>query len=501
MEPSLNTFPSLDQVADPGASIAATEGSYKPLLFRYLWRSNLPSLRWRLLAAWLLAGVSCVLLGLLADASHWSSGVPLKFGSVELFVSLYPPQIICLLLTLCLGWTWGAIPAYATSLILALHGGMPAMWALLFACGNPLGFAIMTIGYQAIPIRRELPGWIAALAFIQWSFVAAIFSSVAALIWSYTNQLRQSRLLDNWQGWWLGDFLQSVFIAGPLLAWLWPLVQRWRLGHPELFEDFTATRRRVLGLLAAVTAGIIFFAFETVRLSTRHSSLALPDDFGVLRHNVDVTQKTLWVLFWVFSELFLFIALMGYQLYEYWQRANEKLMDELRHTNAALNHLARTDGLTGLLNRRAVDNHLQSEFDRALRTGNFPSLLIIDIDHFKLINDRFGHPAGDTVICRIAAMIQETVREIDIAARYGGEEFLVMLPETDGAQALKLAERLRKKVLDEEISHETYRIRCQISIGVSCLRAQDTDHAVWLYRADQALYAAKAGGRNQVVVG
>ncbi len=163
--------------------------------------------------------------------------------------------------------------------------------------------------------------------------------------------------------------------------------------------------------------------------------------------------------------------------------------------------MAMTDGLTGLHNRRYLENHLATQFNQAASRGKPLSLLIIDIDFFKAINDSYGHDAGDDVLREFANRIRANIRGIDLASRYGGEEFVVVLPETDAALAYMVAERIRAHVAGEPflIYDRTKMIEVTISIGVaSLLGAGDSPEQI-LKRADQALYTAKRDGRNRVV--
>jgi len=439
-------------------------------------------------SVWGLLTAACVGLGLLSVAQQWS-GLPLDFGGMTVYLTFYPPLPICLLLTLCWGWWWGAVPAWLATFSLALYGGMPAPWAALFACANPLGLAVMAIGYQAIALRRDLRAPTSLLFFVQLCFVAAMFSSSGALIWCFVSVAGRSGVLATWQGWLLGAFLQSVLIAGPLLAWAWPAVERWQQRHPRLMQEAAGhARRRMLALLAAATAGVLMFGYATAQLAS-----AAQPPAGVL-------LQMLWVSFWVFTAIILFTAFLGYQLYAHWQRSNDQLLDELQRANWALEQLAHTDALTGLLNRRAVDERLKSEWSCLQRSPGRAALVILDIDHFKQINDRHGHPAGDVVICRVAEVINAIARGMDVAARYGGEEFLLLLPHTDAEGALIVAERLRERVAVEAMEHEGQALHAQVSLGVAELRAEDRSHLDWLARADRALYQAKQTGRNRSVV-
>ncbi len=169
---------------------------------------------------------------------------------------------------------------------------------------------------------------------------------------------------------------------------------------------------------------------------------------------------------------------------------------------AKLTALATTDGLTGIHNRAYFNEQLHEAFKRAKRyQSHHLSLLLLDADHFKSVNDNHGHPAGDAVLVAIAQKAQECARETDIVARYGGEEFVIILPDTDGSDALKLGERLRRSIETMQVNHEGQSISRTISVGIACLRDTELDDEdTLLTQADQALYQAKESGRNKVVL-
>ena len=164
--------------------------------------------------------------------------------------------------------------------------------------------------------------------------------------------------------------------------------------------------------------------------------------------------------------------------------------------NEALKRLSTTDSLTGLSNRRALDHALRREFARAQRNGSPLSLITLDIDHFKRINDRYGHPVGDEVLAQFGLVLQESVRETDTAARPGGEEFTILLPDTPLEQAKVLAERLQLKLHDTSWPVESV----TASFGIACLGPVINDVRALLRAADRALYEAKAVGRDRIVL-
>jgi two-component system, cell cycle response regulator len=163
--------------------------------------------------------------------------------------------------------------------------------------------------------------------------------------------------------------------------------------------------------------------------------------------------------------------------------------------------MAITDALTGLYNRRYMETHLTMLVDQAAARGKALSLLLLDIDHFKAINDTYGHDVGDDVLREFATRLRKTTRGIDLACRYGGEEFVIVMPETDIAVAEAVAERIRRRIANEPFSirEGAAAIEVTLSIGLAALGPPGDTAGTLLKRADQALYRAKRDGRNRVV--
>jgi len=175
-----------------------------------------------------------------------------------------------------------------------------------------------------------------------------------------------------------------------------------------------------------------------------------------------------------------------------------KLRDEVQRLVGELGREARNDPLTGLLNRRGFLEAAEVELARAVRTGAPLSVLAVDVDHFKLLNDGFGHPAGDAALEALGALLLGLARSHDLVARTGGEEFSLLLPGTDLSAAVHVAERLRHAVQDLSAARPL-----SVSIGVDVLEPQQGDRELddLLLGADRALYRAKEHGRNRVEVG
>jgi two-component system cell cycle response regulator len=183
------------------------------------------------------------------------------------------------------------------------------------------------------------------------------------------------------------------------------------------------------------------------------------------------------------------------------QVRKKRYAERLRDNVQLSIEMAITDGLTGLHNRRYMESHLSTLVEQAASRGKPLSLLVLDIDYFKSINDGYGHDAGDDVLREFATRMRKSIRGIDLACRYGGEEFVVVMPETDMAIAAMVAERVRRRIAGEPfvIQQSGHAIDVTISIGIAALRDANDTAATILRRADQALYRAKRDGRNRVV--
>ena len=168
----------------------------------------------------------------------------------------------------------------------------------------------------------------------------------------------------------------------------------------------------------------------------------------------------------------------------------EQLNDELKT-------MSRVDGLTGLYNRRYWQERLDFSFKLARRQNKPITAMMLDIDHFKKVNDTFGHQAGDKVIKALSDVIRRSIRETDLAGRYGGEEFGIVLPDSDAENSTKVAERIRQSSAAQEVEHDGNIIRFTVSVGLAEFHPECSSSMQWLELADQALYEAKENGRNQ----
>jgi len=246
-----------------------------------------------------------------------------------------------------------------------------------------------------------------------------------------------------------------------------------------LAVGITIARQGVIGALWAYPA-VMLFQFVASRWVANVINGLLVIMVTILSYrylgpSITVRLFVTLILTMIFTNIFLGIVL--------------RLQERLRR-------LGITDALTGAYNRRHMDREVGEAVERHKRYGTDASLLLVDIDHFKTINDEAGHGAGDRVLAEIAALMKRSLRKLDVVFRIGGEEFLVLLPDVKQSGAAEAAEKLRREVVSAELLPGR---RISISIGVGEIAAGE-GRDQWVRRIDRALYAAKSGGRDCVVV-
>jgi len=274
---------------------------------------------------------------------------------------------------------------------------------------------------------------------------------------------------------WLGEHIAGVFES--------PDVERARAT--------AITNARAVGLGAANIASIL----DALPVQVAEVAEALDSNIGELR-DLDALRNDAGRLLSEINQQYEgVIRKLGELLAE-----KEKLTEELRQANDALGAMARTDALTGLPNRRALEDELVRSTARAARDGTWLSLVALDVDHFKRFNDSHGHAAGDAVLATVGKVLVAQCRKGDVPARYGGEEFTVVLPNTNPLGATVVAERIRRAFEASETLFDGKSLKVTMSLGVASAQGRDTEPVAALaLRADEALYAAKHAGRNRVV--
>ncbi|MEN8188219.1 MAG: diguanylate cyclase [Thermodesulfobacteriota bacterium] len=276
------------------------------------------------------------------------------------------------------------------------------------------------------------------------------------------------------------DGVRVIGIIMPLKTLNWGLMIAEK--HEDVFAQVSRSRRQNVMIFCAMAIVIGIFAYIMARqiLTPLHSLTngAIQVANGELDVNLPIRRNDeLGITTGVFNEM----------------------VNRLRESYTKLEQLATTDPLTGLDNRKQIMSSLLRHFENFRRYGTKFSIMMLDVDHFKNINDTYGHQAGDTVLVELAALMQDAKRNLDSAGRYGGEEFLIILAETKGEQAKATGRRVRGLVEKEQFSHDEKSIQVTISIGVAEVWEEDENADSLISRADEALYKAKREGRNQVV--
>jgi diguanylate cyclase (GGDEF)-like protein len=235
-----------------------------------------------------------------------------------------------------------------------------------------------------------------------------------------------------------------------------------------------------------ITASICLFVLYTALFYFSQTTQIL--------HNLQPWQYNLTTIINVFTAFVIFVAVAFY-----YQTSVNRVEMDLREANARLDKLSRTDPLTDLHNRRTIVEKIGSEEGRAEEGVSRFSIIMADIDHFKVFNDTYGHQFGDLVLISIAKILKGATRSGDIVARWGGEEFLVLLPDTGGEEAKEVADRMRAVISQTPMYLDNKEIHISMTFGVAeC--TSDIGINECIARADRALYDGKENGRNQVVL-
>ena len=525
MGPAPSDVPTLPP---PGTAAA---GCYQPLPLAVLSEAaGRP--RWQLVSAWLLSLVASLWLGVVQLDGGWY-GFQVHAGELSFVLSIYPPLTISTLWVLCIGYAWGASLAYLTTFMVGMLSGLPLGWALVFAFANPLGLLVMAQVYQHVQVSylpRTLP---ALMFFITISFISGIASATGSFIWSYYNDLSALGAFQAWQGWWAGNFLQTVVTCAPLLLLLTPRLMRWRLQHWPHFDQASTMDQRWAWLVALLSlAGVIAFLWLSFMLADR-GVMALPGNSAQQwQQRAMLYRDSAMSVYWVMSVLLFAMVFLGYrfftqrtlQLRQAAERVayerdlalrrqgeaevarnalhqlNQELAARIREVEllqAQLREQALRDPLTGLHNRRYLHQRLPALLLSAQTAGPQLCVVLLDLDHFKRVNDQHGHATGDAVLRHFAALLLAAVRPADAVVRYGGEEFLLLLrgyptEQVDallrGVQAAFAASSIA--VPDGQLSGLSFSAGITFSQGVS-----DSEDNL-LQQADDALYQAKAAGRH-----
>jgi diguanylate cyclase (GGDEF)-like protein len=281
----------------------------------------------------------------------------------------------------------------------------------------------------------------------------------------------------------------------PSTQWEWGVLAE--IGKSEAYSRTNRIRNLTLlitlGALFVVGLSAYFLGVTIVRPLNRLTSGASQVANGDLSVEIPVVSG---------GEIGYLTQIFNYMVGKLREDQDElaDINNALMLTNKELKELSITDGLTGLNNRRYMMDTLANEVARAQRQQHHFSVLMIDIDHFKKYNDKYGHMAGDDLLVKVATVFKDSLRSMDFAARYGGEEFLIMLPEHGADKAMEVAERIRKNVAAATAADKSGKKAVTVSIGIAAFPENGATPAALIASADAALYQGKERGRNTVVL-
>ncbi|MGL6070390.1 GGDEF domain-containing protein [Craterilacuibacter sp.] len=473
----------------------AVHSGARSLHFRLL---RLPTMRkagLRLALAWFFSLIFCLVGEHLLAAGGLKLVLPLD--GEPLLVFWAPSMLLATLWTLWFGIAAGGSLMLLTALFSGWLLQLPLLWLPLYALTRLLGLLVLYLGYRAVPVRPDLAGRESVLFFLMMAVVSATVASLDTLMTLLVNYRAGAQLLALWLGHWLG-LLANIGVFLLVLGLLGTRIEI-ALDHQPYLSRRPVRLAYSLWTTALLLAALLAYVFLAVRLHRYSIEQAFFHYERIGWPAVALSAlQTLQVIHIVLSVLVIFIAYFFYKILAYWTGTLEKSARQLILLNQKLTELALSDELTGLYNRRHFMDMATRELSNAERHHMPCSLLLLDIDHFKLVNDQCGHLGGDQVLREIGRLLPQLLRPSDLAARYGGEELVVLLRHTPLEEALEVAERIRLAIASLEYEGLSKSLRVTVSAGVAESRVTEPDLLWLIERADRALYRAKDGGRNRV---
>lgn len=453
---------------------------------------------------WLALNVLIIPSGLITRYFELT-GVPFSLFGVVFHVTVYLPMIICIPICLSYGLIWAAIPAYFSTMVVALVGGMPLHWVVVFAFANPIGLAIMVMMYRITPVGLDLRTLPSGMFFVVVSFLSALSGSIGSFIWTYTNQVNLHDFFKVWQGWWLGGFLQSVLICAPVFFFFSAQLLRVRNRLLETRTVKKASRNNIKFATIVVVLVIVLYVWLAFQISIMNvvDKLQLISQIDVRREIQQATEVTNFPVA-VFIFIVLFMGYFFFYFIDFWtlrlQDMNERLVTTnltLVDQNRRMQYAAVHDALTGAYNRSYLFEQLSLNFDEMRARGVPFTFFMLDVDHFKNVNDTYGHQIGDVVLQQVARSISQMASDNMTFARFGGEEFCIVAPGMLGAASEEFAGKLVQCVRDLVIIRADKTILVTISVGFRVAAPGDKDIDSVVELADRALYLAKESGRDR----
>lgn len=482
---------------------------YQPIPFTPLAYIKKQGIHKKFILLWLLACMVIIPSGMITRIFELT-GIPFSLFDIDFHVTIYFPLLICIPLCLCFGFIWAAIPAYFSTFFVALIGDMPMHWIIVFSFANPIGLAVMIMVYRITPTRIDFKTKHSLLFFIILSFLSALSGSIGSFIWTYTNQINLHDFFRVWQGWWLGGFLQSVFICAPLLYFFSSRLLRWRnlLIDPSKLKNSRGTRSEIKFAISVVISIIILYvwlAFQINIMNIEDKLLLVSNDSA--RQQILEATNVINFPVTVFIFIIIFLGYFFFYFTDYWtlrlQNLNKQLLKingQLTEQNERMYQQSIHDSLTGIYNRSFFFQKLREQFDIAQSQNTTLVLFIMDLDYFKSINDTYGHQSGDLVLKNFAHGISTIITDDMTFSRVGGEEFCLIVPHYNQQQATDLAEKILDKTRKITTIQAGQEISITTCIGISFLSELCTSIDDLIESADNALYKAKDNGRDQYQV-